>query len=168
MTETVIKLSVDYSVLQDRLLIRVRTHENGTYQFWVTRRSAKSICDGAVDALRKSLGANALSEAARAAMLAMQHDEAVKSRDFSVGKKKTKSKEIVAPLIAGVKCGARKEGIRLTLGSDDDRRLSLFLTPEQVHVMLRLFESVTEEAGWMLDIPIGQEPADDIRPEIVH
>lgn len=168
MTEHAKKLNVDYSFLQDRLLFRVRTDEGGSYQFWVTRRTANSICRGAVSALKKSLGANALNEAARAAMLAMQHDDATKSRDFSVGQKKTRSKEIVAPLLAGVKCGARKEGIRMTFGTDDDRRLSVFLTPEQVHVMLRLIASVTEEADWLLDIPIGHDPGLDSRPEVVH
>jgi hypothetical protein len=168
MTEDVTHLTVDYSVLQDRLLISMRTRGRGKYRFWVTRRTAKSICRGVVNALEKSLGANALTEAARAAMLAMQHDDAVKSRDFSVGRKKTKSKEIAAPLVAGVRCGARKDGVRMTLGTDDDRQLALFLTPEQVHVMLHLIDSVTDEAGWLLDIPLGHDPGMDERPEVVH
>ena len=84
MTVQLHQITMGHAVEEDRLLLRISTTDKKEYQLWLTRRFVRVLWSALIKVLEKQPGAKAaLKPSAKKAVMAMQHDEAVNTSDFS-------------------------------------------------------------------------------------
>jgi hypothetical protein len=160
MNERLDQMSVEYSVLQDRLRFRVTAEKEGAIQFWLTRRIVQALWNGLMVALEKSLAAGAQSLEARQAILSMQHQDALESGAFSSSRKKAGDAEPEIAVVTAVKIGNRpKNAVRVTFITDARREIGLNLPEESVHALCHLLRAATAKTDWALNLHVGDDGA---------
>ena len=167
------QISMSYSVEGDRLLMRVSTSDKNEFHFLLTRRFVKVLWPALMTVIDQedATTKQSLMPAARKAVTAMQHLEAVKAADFTQphdDDTKTLTKEPL--LVIGGSVHPGKKGLTgITLKTKDKRQgavtaatgkqtgaeIKISLNKNLLHALCRLLIETTMKAGWDLGIAVG-------------
>lgn len=161
------QISVTYVVEEDRLLLRVRTHDRQLYEAWLTRRLTARLLQPLHKAVtRVSLagaapGATVLPEAADMLLSSAQARSREKA-DFKTPFDDDASKPFgEAPLlVVGVDLSQPKNAsLSLTLRGASGKQLSLNLGDSLASNVLELIEKAVRQSDWGLLAPVANPPA---------
>lgn len=164
MTSRLHQITVGYSRIEDRLLLRIAGTGKDEYRLWLTRYFVKAFWDGLIKLLRSSpeIQAQAFDEA-KSAMLSFQHEEAVQGSDFTQPHD-TDDKDYPlgeAPmLVTGVQCAAgEKQTTRISFQTLNKLSVTINLNPKLLHSLLHLLSQGEGQAEWGLNLAIGEAAA---------
>lgn len=162
MTSALHQITMSYSAEQDRLLLRVSTANKTEYRFWLTRRFVRVLWGALIQTIeREPAIKRAIQPAARRAVMAMEHQQAVGKSDFSRGHEaghRDVTEETGPLLVVGGSVqppkGKGKPTI-LNLKTEGGPEVKLGLNKNLVHALCRLLIDTTTHAGWDLGLTVG-------------
>ena len=159
MTSTLHQITMSYSVEEDRLLLRISTTEKTEFRFRLTWRFVHVLWPALMSAIERegSTGISNLKPAAKQAAMAMEHQHAVGTSDFSRKHDEDSRNLTPAPLlVVGGSVTPGKTGITgLVLKTHAGGEIKLSLNKELLYALCRLLIGTTMKAGWDLDLTIG-------------
>ena len=157
------QMTMSFSPEDDRISLRVSTTDKTEYQLWLTRRFTGVLWPALMEALEKEPKLKRdLMPAARKAVVAMEHHEAMQGADFSHGHEEG-NRDLTSgtgPLLVvggSVKPGAQVT--RLLLQTQNGAEINLSLSKDLLHVLCRLLIETTMKAGWDLSLTVGDAAA---------
>lgn len=176
MTGALHQLRLDFVPVEDRMLLRISTHDQTEVRMWLTRRFVKGLWQALVKVAEADPSARQVVDAeAKQAVIAFQHEKAVKDETFGQPFKETATEFPLgqAPtLVTGLKIGAQKKGEppRIAFQTADKKSISLGLDDQILHSFMRLITQVLKQAEWDLAIELpgtaaaaSDEPATPVR-----
>jgi len=85
MTSALHQITMSHSAEDERLLLRISTTEKNEFRFWLTRRFVQVLWPALITAIEQEdlKGKRDLMPAAKKAVMAMQHQQAVGASDFT-------------------------------------------------------------------------------------
>ncbi|MGN7612250.1 hypothetical protein ACQZV8_09220 [Magnetococcales bacterium HHB-1] len=162
----VYQLQVSYSSLEDRILLRINTHDEMMFQFWLTRYIVKRFWPLLMQALGKTAppqgalpfeAAEAQQMKARQQQLSsFQHQAAIEQADFKQNFKKGRVHKILgdAPLLVHT-CVLRpkqEKGWKMQLRSQDGKGVEVMLGMELLHSFCHLLAKTANQVDWGLHL----------------
>jgi hypothetical protein len=159
------QIKLDFDAEQDRLLMRISTSDGKEVLLWLTRRCVKLIWPLFVGMVEASVRARAMTAEARAALVGMQHEKAVKQADFSrpydnVPRERPLGAEPL--LIAKVQTKRDDSGAHiLTLLPTSGPGVNLLLDERLLHSCCRLLQNAVVKADWDFKLEFPEAPPDD-------
>ena len=164
MTSALHQMTVSYAAEEDRLLLRVSTTERTEFQFWLTRRFVSVLWSALIKTIENEPGAaRPTLPAARKAVLAMEHQEAVGASDFSRAHDQGQRNvtEGSGPLlVTGGSVKPGKGGVtNLHLQTRGGTEVKLALNRNLLQALCRLLIETTLHAGWDLGLTVGDAAA---------
>ncbi|NQV83221.1 MAG: hypothetical protein HQ494_05320 [Rhodospirillales bacterium] len=163
MTSGLHQITMSYSVEDDRLLLRISTTEKSEFQFWLTRRFVQVLWPALLTAIEQENSGNklALQPAAKQAVMAMEHQQAVGASDFTHTHDEGSKKLTAAPLlVVGGSVIPGKGGVTgLVLKTQAGAEIKLSLSKELLHALCKLLVGSTMKAAWGLDLTVGDAAA---------
>lgn len=153
------QIRIEFSPLQDRLLMRIATDANTEMLLWLTRRCVKLLWPALMGLAQKAPDILLQSHPdARTALLGMRHEEAVKKGDFS---RPYDEAALVRPLgqepILVSKIQTRREDsgqFILTLLPEQGQGVNVALDEALLHSLCKLLQTVVGSAQWDLELKL--------------
>ena len=165
MTSALHQITLSHSAEEDRLLLRISTLDKTEFQFWLTRRFVNVLWPALMNVLEKENPAakKNLMPAAKKAVVAMEHQEAVAAADFTRGHDEG-NKDLTPGtgdnrgplLVIGGSVRPGKSGATgLILKTQNNAEIKVSLNKELLHALCKLLIVVTMKAGWDLGLSVG-------------
>ncbi len=154
-----------HSAEEDRLLLRISTLDKAEFQFWLTRRFVHVLWPALINVIEKENPAakKNLMPAAKKAVVAMEHQEAVAAADFTRNHDEDNKDMTPGPgplLVVGGSVNPGKSGItELVLKTNNNSEIKVSLNKELLHALCKLLIEVTMKAGWDLGLSVGDAGA---------
>lgn len=182
MTSTLHQISLSYLDEEDRLLMRISTTGKSEYHFLLTRRFVSVLWPALIAVIEKEdpEAKRALMPAARKAIMAMQHQEAIAESDFTRGHDEGAKTLTPDPLLViggsvkpsrkGItrlifKTQAKRRGAaKAATGTQNGAEIKISLNKTLLHALCKLLIETTMKAGWGLGLAVG-DPAAVAVPE---
>jgi len=160
MTTALHQITMSYAVEDDRLLLRISTTEKKEYQLWLTRRFVSVLWAALIQIIEKEPGAKtALKPSAKKAVMAMQHEEAVSTSDFSLphdDETENMTSDTGPLLVIGGKVVGGDKGVtNLILQTRSGSEVKVALAKNLLHALCRLLIETTMKAGWDMNLIVG-------------
>ena len=165
MSSTLHQITMSHSAEEDRLLLRISTLEKAEFQFWLTRRFVNVLWPALINVIEKETPAakKNLMPAAKKAVVAMEHQEAVAAADFTRGHDEDNKDMTPGPgplLVIGGSVNPGKSGItELVLKTKNNTEIKVSLNKELLHALCKLLIEATMKAGWDLGLSVGDAGA---------
>ena len=161
MTDRMSQITVEYSPVEDRVLLRINTVAKVELRLWLTRKIVRELWAALFGVIEGNPEIRPeLPSRVKKAVMSLQHQEAVQSGNFAAKHdKETTSHPLTEepPLVIGVACGPWKNGsAKLSLHTKIGKKMNLNLDENMVHALCHLLVSATTRAGWGLDLMIGE------------
>lgn len=168
MTNALHQMTMSYSPVEDRLLLRVSTTAHEEHQIWLTRRFVTVLWPALIKGVEKqSLESLAPATAAaptttpqvKRAVMAMQHHEALQKTNMTKkhDEEKVNKPSTVTPMLAtGGQCVPVKGGgMRLNLKTQEGLQVGLNLNQQLLHAFCHQIGSLAQKADWGLSLSVG-------------
>ena len=160
MTSALHQITMSFSAEEDRMLLRVGTTDKAEYQLWMPRRFIRVLWSALIQVLENKSGLKADTRpTAKKAVMAMEHQEAVGSANFSLGHEdgyQDMTSDSGPLLIVG---GTVSQGngnvTHLNLQVQGGGEVKLALNQKLLHGLCKLLIETTAKAGWDLDLAVG-------------
>jgi len=155
------QVTVSYAADADRLLLRISTAGKNEFRLWLTRRFTKSLWGLLMGPLEREPGVagGQAAPGAKDAIMAMCHQEAVLSADFS---KKHQPGVPATPgggeplAVSAQLTPAGPDQNRLAITTDVGVDINLNLDRQLLHALCHMLVQATTQAEWGLDLAIGE------------
>jgi len=160
MTDPLHQITLTFAAEEDRMLLRVTTTGDTEYQLWLTRRFIRVLWGALIQTLERdpTLKKSVLPEV-REAMMGMRHQEAIASSEFETPHKegKTNLTSNTGPLlVTGGSVTPMKGGAtRLNFTTANGTAVGFNLNEQLLHAICHLIITSTHNAGWDLDLSVG-------------
>ena len=159
MTSALHQITMSHSAEDERLLLRISTTEKNEFRFWLTRRFVQVLWPALITAIEQEdlKGKRDLMPAAKKAVMAMQHQQAVGASDFT-HKHDEDSKNLTPDplLVVGGSVTPGKTGLTaLVLKTHAGAKIKLSLNKGLLHALCKLLIETTMKANWGLDLTVG-------------
>ncbi len=169
MTSALHQITMSHSAEEDRLLLRISTLDKTEFQFWLTRRFVNVLWPALMTVIEKENPAakKNLMPAAKKAVVAMEHQEAVAAADFTRGHDEG-NKNLTpgtgdnrGPLlvIGGSVVPGKGGATGLILKTENNAEIKVSLNKELLHALCKLLIETTMKAGWDLGLSVGDAAA---------
>jgi len=163
MTNALHQMTMSYSPVEDRLLLRVSTTDHAEHRVWLTRRFVQALWPALIKGVEKQAlppqAATMDSPKAKTAAVAMQHHEALQKADMSKmhDEEKVNKPSTEQPMLAtGGQCIPLKEGgAQLTLKMQQGLQVGLHLNQRFLHAFCHQIQALTLKAEWGLQFTVG-------------
>lgn len=162
MTSALHQITMSFSAEEDRLLLRMSTTDQTEFRFWLTRRFVRVLWGALIKTIENEPDIRrAIQPAARKAVMAMEHQQAVGASDFSRAHEQGHRDvtEGSGPLLVvggSVRPGKGKNGLTvLNLQTRGGPDVKLGLNKNLLHALCRLLIDTTTHAGWDLELTVG-------------
>ena len=165
MTNALHQMTMSYSAVEDRLLLRVSTTAHAEHQIWLTRRFVSVLWPALIKGVERqalppeTAAAPTTTPQVKRAVVAMQHHEALQKTDMSQkhDEEKVNKPSTPNPLLAtGGQCQPMKGGgMRLNLRTKEGLQISLNLNPQLLHALCHQISSLAMKADWDLALAVG-------------
>ncbi|HEX9569222.1 MAG TPA: hypothetical protein VF987_06035 [Rhodospirillales bacterium] len=162
MTSALHQITMSFSAEEDRLLLRMSTADKTEFRFWLTRRFVRVLWGALIKTIENEPDIRrAIQPAARKAVMAMEHQQAVGASDFSRAHEqghRNVTGESGPLLVTGgsVRPGKGKNGLTvLNLQTRGGPDVKLGLNKNLLHALCRLLIDTTTHAGWDLGLTVG-------------
>lgn len=165
MSNALHQMTMSYSPVEDRLLLRVSTTAHDEHQIWLTRRFVRVLWPALVKGVEEqSLPPETIAQPTttpkvRQAVMAMQHQEALQTTDMTQkhDEEKVNKPSTVKPMLAvGGQCVPQKGGgMRLNLKTREGLQVGLNLNQQLLHAFCHQLETLTRKAEWGLSVGVG-------------
>ena len=147
-----------YDKQQDRILLRVSTHDQAEFRFWLTRRFVKRLWGLLLKMLEQDESFRTLSLEARRALLGMQHEAFVGAGDFSQTyeadtRQLPLGPEPVLLTTARGKVGAQGAQI-LSLHPTQGQGIDIALKSKLLHLIVKLLSDAVSRSDWDIKITL--------------
>jgi hypothetical protein len=157
------QLKLDFVPEQDRLLMRIATSEGQEVLLWLTRRCVRLIWPMMIKMVESNprVQLPGASAEARAALLGLEHERAMRAADFS---KPYEERSLARPLgeepmlVTRVQSRREENGAHvLTLLPGSGQGIHLTLDEGLLHSCCRLLQNAVAKADWgfKLEFPAG-------------
>ena len=149
---------MSYSAEQDRLLLRVGTTDKKEYQLMLTRRFVRVLWAALIKVLEKQPDLKRdLMPKVKKAVMAMEHQHAIGTSDFSRKNDEDSRNLTPAPLlVVGGSVIPGKTGLTaLVLKNHAGAEIKLSLNKGLLHALCKLLIETTMKANWGLDLTVG-------------
>lgn len=160
MSSPIHQIAVTHSQVEDRLLVGFRGTDGSEVNFWLTRK----FTGGLWEILKGILGhfpdlRGILDAEARAAVLAMRHEEAVRGSDVSRSSPETQDGTggaVRAYLVTSVSCHMISDTVaRLDLTAREGSTITINLNESLLHAFCHALLETTRATDWGLDLRVG-------------
>jgi len=154
-------MTMSFSAEDDRLLFRVSTTDKTEYRLWFTRRFVRVLWAALMAVLEKEPELKrALEPKAKRAVMAMQHQEAVGSADFSKQHEDEGFEDLTgaggpALVVGGSVNPIEGGGAKLVLKTQPGTEYAFALNTNLVHALCRLLIETAHKAEWDLGLAVG-------------
>ena len=153
------QIRIEFSPLQDWLLMRIATDANTEVLLWLTRRCVKLLWPALMGLAQKSPDILLQSHPdAKTALLGMRHEAAVQKGDFSQPYDET---ALVRPLgqepMLVSKIQTRREDsgqFVLSLMPEQGQGINVALDEALLHSLCKLLQTVVSSAQWELELKL--------------
>ncbi len=159
------QITMSYVAEDDRLLLRISTTDKTEYRLWLTRRFVGVLWPALMKSMEKTPArkAAALMPAARKAVMAMEHQEALDQSDFSHPHEEKGYRDLTSKsgplLVVGGKVTPGRDGSAvLVFKTRKGAEIKFTLDKTLLHALCKLLTQTTAKAGWELGITVG-DPA---------
>lgn len=169
MTSALHQITMSHSAEEDRLLLRISTLDKAEFRFWLTRRFVNVLWPALIAIIEKENPAakKNLMPAAKKAVVAMEHQEAVAATDFTRGHDEGNKDLTPGPggnrgpllVIGGSVHSAKSGATELILKTENKAEIKVSLNKELLHALCKLLIEVTMKAGWDLGLSVGDAAA---------
>lgn len=177
MTGALHQLKLDYAAAEDRLVLRISTHDKTEVRLWLTRRFTKALWQGLIKVVEANPSAlHAPDLQSRESVIAFQHEQAVDEEQFGHTFEETATDFPLGEepsLVVGLSIGSPEPGDppRLIFETVDKRLISLGLDEQILHSLMHLLALSMKQTDWdlILDLAVTAE-ADALaeRPAQLH
>ncbi len=169
MTSALHQITMSHSAEEDRLLLRISTLDKAEFHFWLTRRFVNVLWPALMAVIEKENPAaqKNLMPAAKKAVMAMEHQEAVAAADFT--RDHDQGNKNLTPgtgdnreplLVIGGSVRPGKSGATdLILKTRNNAEIKVSLNKELLHALCKLLIEATMKAGWDLSLSVGDAAA---------
>jgi len=160
------QLRLDYAAEQDRLLLRISTDDGKEVLLWLTRRCVKLMWTLLVGMAQSSPRIALQSNPeARAALLGMEHEQALRGADFSSPYEEGTRERPLGPeplLVARIESARDAEGNHaLSLATDREQRVNVIFDDVLLHSFCLLLQKIVDIADWDLALGLPRSLAPD-------
>ncbi|MDA1091063.1 MAG: hypothetical protein O3A85_12220 [Proteobacteria bacterium] len=163
MTGALHQITMSYLAEDDRLLMRVSTTDKSEFHFLLTRRFVKVLWPALMTVIEKEDAGTKqnLMPAARKAVAAMKHQEAIEESDFTQAHEEDAKTLTAAPLlVTGGSVHPGKKGVTgLVFKTKAKAEIKISLDKNLLHALCRLLIETTMKAGWNLGLVVGDAAA---------
>ena len=153
------QIQMAYDQRQDRILLRLSTREHTEFRFWLTRRFVKRLWALLLKMLEQDESFRTLSEAARRALLGMQHESFVEAGDFSKAYEDAARDMPLGPepvLLATAKGKVDGKGTQtLSLHPAAGQGIDLGLNSKLLHMVVKLLRDAVSRSDWDIRIALS-------------
>jgi hypothetical protein len=153
------QIQMAYDQRQDRILLRLSTREHTEFRFWLTRRFVKRLWTLLLKMLEQDESFRSLSEAARRALLGMQHESFVGEGDFSKAYEDAARDMPLGPepvLLATAKGKVDGKGNQtLSLHPAAGQGIDLGLNSKLLHMVVKLLRDAVARSDWDIRIALS-------------
>lgn len=162
MTSALHQMTMSFSAEDDRLLLRMSTTDKTEFRFWLTRRFVRVLWGALIKTIENKPDIKrAIQPAARRAVMALEHQQAVGKSDFSRAHEAghqdvTKGTGPLLVIGGSVTPAKGKSGLTmLNLQTRGGPEVKLGLNNNLLHALCRLLIDTTTHAGWDLGLTVG-------------
>lgn len=164
MTSALHQITMSFAAEEDRLLLRVSTTDQTEFRFWLTRRFVRVLWAALITTIEKDPDIQrAIQPAARRAVMAMEHQEAVGASDFTrahdAGHRDVTEGSGPLLVTGGTVRPGKGAMTMLHLQTRGGAEVKLGLDKNLLHALCRLLIDTTTHAGWDLDLVVGDAGA---------
>ncbi|HUT48763.1 MAG TPA: hypothetical protein VM325_05455 [Alphaproteobacteria bacterium] len=165
------QLKLDYFAAEDRLVLRISTHDKTEVRLWLTRRFTKALWQGLIKVVEANPSAlHATDPQSRESVIAFQHEQAVDEEQFGHTFEETAT---VFPLgetpslIVGLTIGSPEPGDppRLVFETAEKRLISLGLDEQILHSLMHLLALAMKQTDWDIILDFTVTAASEAMPE---
>jgi hypothetical protein len=155
------QLRLDYSVEQDRLLLRIATDDGKEVLLWLTRRCVSLLWPLLVDMAQSSPRIALQSNPeARAALLGFEHEQALRGADFTRPYNEAARERPFGAdplLVTRMESGKDADGNHvLALAPMSGQRVNVTLDDTLLHSFCSLLQKVVGDTDWDLTLSLTQ------------
>lgn len=171
------QLKLDYDAGEDRLVLRISTHDRTEVRLWLTRRFTKALWQGLIRVVEADPSALLASDPeSRESVMAYQHEKAVDEEQFGHTFEDTATEFPLGEtpaLVVGLSIGSPEpnDPPRLIFETADKRLVSLGLDQQILHSLVHLLAISMKQTDWdlVLDFAVTSvEEAMTERPAQLH
>jgi hypothetical protein len=165
------QLKLDYDAGEDRLVLRISTHDKTEVRLWLTRRFTKALWQGVIKVVEANPSALLATDAeSRASVLAYQHERAVDAEQFGHTFEETATEFPLGEtpaLVVGLTIGSPEpsDPPRLIFETADKRLVSLGLDQQILHSLVHLLGLAMKQTDWDMTLDFAVTTASDVMPE---
>ena len=165
MTSALHQITMSHLAEEDRLLLRISTLDKAEFQFWLTRRFVNVLWPALMTVIEKENPAakKNLMPAAKKAVMAMEHQEAVAAADFTRDHDEGNKDLTPGPgpllVIGGSVSPGESGATELILKTRNNAEIKVSLNKELLHALCKLLIETTTKAGWDLGLSVGDAGA---------
>ena len=160
------QLRLDYAAGQDRLLLRISTDDGKEVLLWLTRRCVRLMWALLIQMAqanpRIALQSN---PEARAALLGMEHEQALRGADFSSPYDEGTRERPLGPeplLVARIESARDAEGNHvLLLATDREQRVNMTFDDVLLHSFCLLLQNIVGNTEWDLALALPRSLVPD-------
>ena len=142
--------NVGYSSEEDRILFQA-VGDEGTHNFWITRRAALMVGKGLQRALteqRLKFGENQIPPGFVADVLAFDHEHAIKENPAKPGNLRSEIKDGVLLLFQISYAAEDEQHCIIQMMDQHQQGYAYRLTRDMLHALLNLIQSQCDQADW--------------------
>lgn len=165
------QLKLDYDAGEDRLVLRISTHDRTEVRLWLTRRFTKALWQGLMRVVEANPSALLASDAAsRESVMAYQHEKAVDAERFGDSFEETATEFPLGEtpvLVLGLTIGSPEpaDPPRLIFETADKRLVSLGLDQQILHSLMHLLALAMKQTDWDMVLDLAVTAASEALPE---
>jgi len=154
MTGALHQLKLDYDAGEDRLVLRISTHDQTEVRLWLTRRFTKALWQGLMRVAQASPSALLATDAeSRETVMAYQHEKAVDAEQFGHTFEETATEFPLGEtpvLVVALTIGSPEphDPPRLIFETADKRLVSLGLDQQILHSLMHLLGLAIKQTDW--------------------
>lgn len=154
------QMTMGYEPAEDRMLLRISTTAKLEYRLYLTRRFVKVLWGGLTKILERHPDIKAdLMPKVKEAVVAMRHQEAVQTADFSQDHVKdnrnlmsnTGPQLVTGAKVHGTKSGHTVMSFQTSFGSD----VNISLNEQLLHAFCHMVITTATKAEWDLELTMG-------------
>jgi len=160
------QLKLDYDAAEDRLVLRINTHDRTEVRLWFTRRLTKALWQGLLKVVEANPSAlHAIDAETRESVVALQHEQAIDDDQFGHAFEDTATAFPLGEtpaLVDGLTIASPEPGAppRLIFETTDKRMVSIGLDEQILHSLMHLLALAMKQTDWdlILDFAVTAEP----------
>jgi len=155
------------------MLLRISTTEDSEYHLWLTRRFVKVLWGALIETMERDPQLNkTLLPEVRNAIMGMRHQEAIAASDFNQphqdGKRTLTSNTGPLLVTSGTVTPLKDGATRLLFNTSDGTGIDFSLNDKLTHALCQLIISSSQNAGWDLDLSVGDPNVIAVDKSVVH